>query len=390
MSGPTTAAVIVAAGAGLRVGGELPKQYQMLAGQSVLARSIKAFADHPGIAHVQVVIGADHSQLYDAATNGLDLPAAVIGGETRQASVKAGLEALASLAPDYVLIHDAARPFVSPDIISHVIANLDRHDGALPALPLVDTIKRANGSVITETVDRKALYAAQTPQGFHYGKICGAHDAASNDSDAEFTDDASIAEWAGLSVVLVAGAAQNRKLTTADDMTQAEQMLTNTLPDIRVGHGYDVHAFEAGDHVILCGVKIPHDAKLKGHSDADVAMHTLTDAILGAISEGDIGAHFPPSDDQWKAADSAIFLREAARLVAERGGLIAHCDLTIICEAPKLRPHVDAMRQSLADILGLPAGRVSVKATTSEKLGFTGRREGIAATATATVRLPIE
>ena len=211
MTGPTTAVVIVAAGAGLRLGGELPKQYQMLAGQSVLARSVKAFADHPGIAHVQVVIGSDHSQLYETAILGLDLPEPVIGGETRQASVKAGLEALAPFAPDYVLIHDAARPFVSPEIISHVIANLDRHDGALPALPLVDTIKRANGSVITETVDRTALYAAQTPQGFHFGKICAAHDAASAETGTEFTDDASIAEWAGLSVVLVAGARQKRK-----------------------------------------------------------------------------------------------------------------------------------------------------------------------------------
>lgn len=390
MTGPTTAVVIVAAGAGLRLGGELPKQYQMLAGESVLARAVKAFVDHPGIAHVQVVIGSDHSQLYETAISGLDLPEPVIGGETRQASVKAGLEALAPLDPDYVLIHDAARPFVSPEIISHVIANLDRHDGALPALPLVDTIKRANGSLITETVDRKTLYAAQTPQGFHFGKICAAHDATNAETGTEFTDDASIAEWAGLSVVLVAGAARNRKLTTADDMTQAEQSLTAHLQDIRVGHGYDVHAFEEGDHVILCGVKIPHDAKLKGHSDADVAMHTLTDAILGAISEGDIGAHFPPSDDQWKAADSAIFLREAVRLVATRGGVISHCDVTVICEAPKLRPHVDAMRQSLADNLGLPVGRVSIKATTSEKLGFTGRQEGIAATATATVRLPFE
>ena len=392
MPSATTAAVIVAAGSGLRVGGEVPKQYQTLAGRSVLARSVMAFQEHPGISHIQVVIGEDHTSLYEAAVDGLQLPSPVMGGATRQASVKAGLEVVSAVNPDYVLIHDAARPFVSQEIISHVIANLDRHDGALPALPLIDTIKKANGSIIEKTLDRTALWAAQTPQGFHFDKILKAHHDAGQETHQDFTDDASIAEWAGLKVALVTGSPDNRKLTTADDMTTAEQALSlNTfaqLADVRVGHGYDVHAFEDGDHVVLCGVKVPHDASLKGHSDADVAMHALTDAILGALGAGDIGAHFPPSDAQWKAASSAIFLRKAGELVGERGGLIAHCDITVICERPKLRPYIDEMRRSLADILAMSVDRVSVKATTSEQLGFTGRREGIAACATATVRLP--
>ncbi len=394
MSSANTAVVIVAAGAGLRVGGEVPKQYQMLDGMSVLARSVSAFADHPGISQVQVVISAGHRAHYDAAAADLDLPPPVQGGETRQQSVKAGLEALAPLKPDYVLIHDAARPFICGEVISHVIAHLDRHDGAIPALPVVDTVKRSNGSIIKETVDRTALWTAQTPQGFHFDKILSAHQSASDHSDISFTDDASIAEWAGLEVVLVQGSRANQKLTTADDMTDAATAIAlhklAANGDVRVGHGYDVHAFADGDHVILCGVKIPHIAKLKGHSDADVAMHALTDAILGALSDGDIGAHFPPSDPQWKAADSAIFLREAANMVRTRQGMISHCDVTVICEAPKLRPHVAAMRQSLAGILDVPVGRISVKATTSEQLGFTGRREGIAASATATIRLPFE
>ncbi len=390
----TTAVVIVAAGAGLRVGGEIPKQYQSLGGRTVLARSVDAFLDHPGIDRVQVVISQEHSSLYRQAMQDSKLPPPVHGGDTRQQSVMAGLKALADMAPDHVLIHDAARPFVSQATISHVIAYLDRYDGALPAVPLADTIKRGAGSLVAETVDRTGLYAAQTPQGFHYAKICKAHEAAAEDGADPFTDDASIAEWAGLDVVLVDGDPQNRKLTTADDMKMAQRNIDweqmGRLADVRTGHGYDVHAFEPGDHVVLCGVRIPHEAALKGHSDADVAMHALTDAIYGALAEGDIGAHFPPSDDQWKSADSAIFLDHATKRVAARGGQITHCDVTVVCEAPKLRPHVDDMRQRLADILDIDVSRVSVKATTSEQLGFTGRREGIAASATATVCLPLE
>ncbi len=389
-----TAVIIVAAGAGLRAGGERPKQYQAIGGKPVIAHTTEAFLAHPGIDHVQVVIGEDHKGLYDEALGHLPLPEPVPGGATRQASVLAGLKAVALVEPDLVLIHDAARPFVSQEIISHVIAYLDRHPGVIPGVALADTLKSATGSLITGTVDRSHLWGAQTPQGFRFAAIMAAHERAAASAGSDFTDDASIAEWAGLEVAIIAGSPHNRKLTTADDIEQANHMLemerNMQTGDIRVGNGFDVHAFEPGDHVILCGVRVPHDAKLKGHSDADVAMHALTDAIFGALSDGDIGAHYPPSDPQWKGADSAVFLKGAGDLVRSRGGMISHGDVTIICEQPKLRPHIDAMRARLAEILDLPVSRISVKATTSEQLGFTGRREGIAAMATATVRLPLD
>lgn len=387
-----TAAIIVAGGSGLRAGGELPKQYQTIGDRPVIAHTLAAFIAHPEIDLVQPVIGKDHEDLFAAARGDLDCLPATEGGATRQASVKAGLTALSPHDPTHVLIHDAARPFVSAEMITASLHALESSDGAIPVLPVVDTIKRAQDDYVVETLDRNQLRAAQTPQAFRYGEICKAHEAAAHETAHEFTDDASIGEWAGLTITMVDGDARNRKLTTQNDIAEANSWLmtqnTTTLTDIRVGQGYDVHAFEEGNAVILCGVEVPHNKKLKGHSDADVGMHALTDAILGALSEGDIGKHFPPSDPQWKGAASHIFLKAAAEMVTARGGKIAHGDVTLICEEPKIGPHVEAMRDALADIIGLDRGRISVKATTSERLGFTGRGEGIAALASATVRLP--
>ena len=386
------AVIIVAAGAGLRVGGDIPKQYQTIAGEMILRRTVSTFLAHPAISHIQVVIGDGHGPLYDKAVSGLSLPSPVQGGATRQASVFNGLKAIAPGKPDAVLIHDAARPFIDAETITATIEALKTHVGCIPAIAVADTLKREADGLIVETVDRSGLWGAQTPQAFRFGDILEAHEKAEASGRTDFTDDASIAEWAGLSVAIISGKPENKKITTQADLIEAESRLQNGIPnmlnDIRVGHGYDVHAFEEGDHVILCGLKIPHTKKLKGHSDADVGLHTITDAILGALCEGDIGKHFPPTDPQWKGAASDIFLKHAARLVAERGGKISHVDLTLICQAPKMRPHVDAMRASVAAIIGIDVDRVSVKATTTEWLGFTGREEGIAAAATATIRLP--
>ncbi|MEO9874062.1 MAG: bifunctional 2-C-methyl-D-erythritol 4-phosphate cytidylyltransferase/2-C-methyl-D-erythritol 2,4-cyclodiphosphate synthase [Anderseniella sp.] len=388
----TTAVIIVAAGAGLRVGGEIPKQYQEIGGEAVLRHTVRAFQQHKDVDHIQVVIGDNHDELYMSAVADLNLPDPVQGGTTRQASVFNGLKAIAALKPANVLIHDAARPFVDAEIISTAIAKLSENTGCIPAIAVADTLKRENDGVIIETVDRSGLWGAQTPQAFRYDDILEAHSAAAASERNDFTDDASIAEWADLDIAIIPGKPENNKITTSADLSEAENRLKTGKPemlsDVRVGHGYDVHAFEDGDHVILCGLEIPHTRKLKGHSDADVGLHTLTDAILGALCEGDIGKHFPPSEDEWKGAASDIFLRHAAKLVAERGGVISHVDLTLICQAPKIRPHVDAMRENVAGIIGIDVDRVSVKATTTEWLGFTGREEGIAATATATIRLP--
>ncbi len=388
----TTAVIIVAAGAGLRAGGEIPKQYQQIGGQTVLWHTATTFLGHPGINHVLVVIGDGHENLYEQAVSGLGLPTPVRGGKTRQASVFNGLKAIAKLNPSNVLIHDAARPFVSTETISAVISNLHAHPGCIPAVAIADTLKRGRDGIIVETIDRAHLYAAQTPQAFRFNEIYEAHSDASKSGRSDFTDDASIAEWAGLRVAIVSGEPDNNKITTSADLQEAETRLSagNTimLNDIRVGHGYDVHAFEDGDHVVLCGLKIAHTKKLKGHSDADVGLHTLTDAILGALCLGDIGKHFPPTDQQWKGAASDTFLKHAAKLVTDHNGIISHVDVTLICQAPKIRPHVDAMRENVAGIIGIDVSRVSVKATTTEWLGFTGREEGIAATATATIRLP--
>jgi 2-C-methyl-D-erythritol 4-phosphate cytidylyltransferase / 2-C-methyl-D-erythritol 2,4-cyclodiphosphate synthase len=388
----SAAAVIVAAGAGLRAGGERPKQYQAIGGKPVLCHTLEAFLGHPGIDHVQVVIGEDHGGLYEEAVGDLPLPRPVIGGATRQASVARGLEALRGSTPDLVLIHDGARPFVSASVISHVIAHLDRHAAVIPALPVTDTLKRAHGNVVAQTVDRTGLWAVQTPQGFRFEAIVEAHARAGSGDEQNFSDDASIAEWAGIEVVLIPGAPDNTKVTSAEDITAADLRLRReallALGDIRVGQGFDVHAFGPGDHVTLCGVRIAHDKGLTGHSDADAPLHALTDALLGSIGEGDIGVHFPPSDPQWRGADSAIFLKAAADLIAARNGIIANADLTIVCEAPKISPHVAEMRRRIAEILKLAPDRIGVKATTSEAMGFTGRGEGLVAMATATVRLP--
>ena len=392
LSAMTVAVIIVAAGAGLRVGGDVPKQYQHIGGRQVLRHTLEVFLSHENVTTIQTVIGDGHRPLYDEAVAGLTLPDPVQGGATRQASVWHGLQAVAASNPAKVLIHDAARPFVDHATISAVIDALDEGPAAIPALAVADTLKRASNGIIIATVDRAGLWAAQTPQGFRTSDIIAAHKAAAASGRSDFTDDASIAEWAGLDVAIVAGTPENRKITTAADLHEAEARLNHgahsMLTDIRVGHGYDVHAFEDGDHVILCGVKIPHTKKLKGHSDADVGLHTITDAIYGALCEGDIGKHFPPTDPQWKGAESWIFLDHAAKMVRDRGGIISHVDLTLICQAPKMRPHVDAMRESVAKIISIDVGRVSVKATTTEWLGFTGREEGIAAAATATIRLP--
>lgn len=379
-------ALIVAAGRGERFGSDLPKQYLSLAGQAVLRRSVRAFLDHPAVTQVRVVINPEHRDLYDRAVDGLDLPEPVPGGARRQESVRLGLEALAAGgAPDLVLIHDGARPLVDADTITRVVEALATAPGAIAATPLADTLKREGDGAIAATVDRTALWRARTPQGFRFADILAAHrDAAGLD----LTDDAAVAERAGLAVRLVPSNPDNLKVTHAYDLARAERLIMAELGDIRVGTGFDVHAFVEGDNVMLCGVRVPHDRTFLGHSDADVGLHALTDAILGAIGDGDIGHHFPPSDPKWRGADSALFLRHARDLVTARGGVIAHVDVTIICERPKVGPHRAAMVARIAEILDLRPDRVSVKATTTEQLGFTGRREGVAAQASATVRLP--
>ncbi len=384
------AALIVAGGSGLRAGMRQgrPKQYCDVAGEAVLRRTVCAFLEHPHIHYVLVVIRAGDEALYRESLAGLSSPKLLQpapGGATRQLSVSAGLEALAPLSPDAVLIHDAARPFISAGCIAGTIAALELFDGAIAAAPVTDTLKRGEGGRIAGTVSRDGLWRAQTPQTFHYKKILEAHREAAGSAQSDFTDDAAIAEWAGLSVALVENASENMKITTAGDLAMANLIASRGAADVRCGTGFDVHAFAEGDHVTLCGVKIPHTHGFEAHSDGDAGLHALTDALLGTIGAGDIGDHFPPSDPQWRAADSAIFLAHAAKLVAARGGRVKNADLTLICERPKIGPHREAMRARVAELLGVERERVSVKATTSEGLGFTGRQEGIAALATATV-----
>lgn len=395
------AAIIVAAGRGSRVRSApdahprtdgSPKQYLHIGGRSILRRTVDSFLNHPQIKSVQVVIHSDDRELYAEATRGCDdaLRPPVIGGATRQASVLAGLEALAAKdTPELVLIHDAARPFVSEAEISDCLAAARRTGGALVALPLADTLKRGDQlNRVLETIPRAGLWRASTPQGFSFDVILTAHRAAAS-QPYEFTDDAAVAEHAGIAVALVQGRPENFKITTHQDLAMAEQRVSATqMIDVRTGTGFDVHRFAEGDHVWLCGVQIPHDQRLEGHSDADVGLHALTDAILGAIGDGDIGAHFPPSDPQWKGAASHLFLADAARRVAERGGRISNVDVTLLCEAPRIGPHRKAMRERIAEILRIGVDRVGVKATTTERLGFTGRKEGIAAMASATIVLP--
>ncbi|HXY98429.1 MAG TPA: bifunctional 2-C-methyl-D-erythritol 4-phosphate cytidylyltransferase/2-C-methyl-D-erythritol 2,4-cyclodiphosphate synthase [Stellaceae bacterium] len=379
-------ALVVAAGRGIRLGGPLPKQYLPLAGRPLLRYSLKTLARHPGIDAVRVVYNPEDAAPYAAASDGLDLLPPVAGGAARQDSVRLGLESLAAAKPERVLIHDAARPFLDDATIDRVLAALDEAPGAIPALALKDTVKRGAAGRVLETLDRAALWRAQTPQGFHYAPILAAHRACAGN---DLSDDAAVAERAGLVVRLVPGNEANFKVTTADDLRQAERLLAAQQADIRTGQGFDVHAFGPGDRVLLCGIEVAHEQGLVGHSDADVGLHALTDAILGALGAGDIGEHFPPGDPQWRGAPSHRFLGHAARLVEAAGGSIAHVDVTLICERPKIGPHRAAMVARIAEILGLDRHRVSVKATTTEGLGFTGRGEGIAAQAVATLRLPL-
>jgi 2-C-methyl-D-erythritol 4-phosphate cytidylyltransferase / 2-C-methyl-D-erythritol 2,4-cyclodiphosphate synthase len=385
----SVAAVVVAAGRGLRAGGDMPKQYRELAGEPVIRTSLRLFAQHREVAMVQPVIHPDDGARFGAAAADLKLLAPVFGGATRQASVRAGLEALAPLRPDLVLIHDAARPYASATLVSRAIAAVATTGAAVPVMPVADTVKSVDDAGLIEgTLDRTKLRTVQTPQVFAFAPVLDAHRRAAISGRDDFTDDAALAEWAGLKVAAFAGEAGNLKLTTPEDVARAERDHAAVLADTRTGSGFDVHAFAPGDHVMLGGVKIPHERGVTGHSDADVALHALTDAVLGALAEADIGAHFPPSDPQWRGASSDRFLAFAVERVRARGGRIAHLDLTIVCEAPRVGPHRDAMRTRIAAIAGIEVDRVAVKATTSERLGFTGRGEGIAAMATATVRLP--
>jgi 2-C-methyl-D-erythritol 4-phosphate cytidylyltransferase/2-C-methyl-D-erythritol 2,4-cyclodiphosphate synthase len=385
----TVAAVVVAAGRGLRAGGGIPKQYRRIAGGTAIERSLALFAGHGEIAMVQPVIHPDDRDVFQQAAARFQLLPAVFGGATRQDSVRSGLQALAAHKPDIVLIHDAARPFASPALISEAIATATQNDAAVPVLPVADTIKTVNAQgLVTGTLDRSLLRAVQTPQSFRFAAIADAHRRALDARRNDFTDDAALAEWAGMTVAIFAGETDNIKLTTPEDFLSTEPTRMSELGDVRTGFGTDVHQFTDGDHIWLGGVKIPHARGVTGHSDADVVLHSLVDAILGALADGDIGVHFPPSDPQWRGASSDRFLTFAVERVRARGGLIAHLDITVVCEAPRVGPHRDAMRSRIAEIAGVSLERVAIKATTSEKLGFTGRGEGIVAFATATVRLP--
>ena len=376
-----TVALVVAAGSGSRAGGEAPKQFRRIGGRPMLAHALDHL-DHPGIDAVQVVIGEGQEAAFRDAAGDRPLLAPVIGGASRQQSVRNGLAAIAGEVGQ-VLIHDAARPFLPAGVIDRLLGALDTHRGAVPVLPVVDTLAHGDAG-LGETVPRDGLVRVQTPQAFRYDDIVRAHHEWRGDAAS---DDAQVARAAGLDIALVEGDVRLDKLTYDEDFRRAERLLDRRMT-VRTGQGFDVHAFAEGDGVWLGGVRIAHDRGLAGHSDADVALHALTDAVLGAIGAGDLGDHFPPSDPQWRGADSGQFLSHAARLVRAGGGRIVHCDVTVICEAPRVGPHREAMRRRIADLLGLAVARVSVKATTTERLGFTGRGEGIAAQAIATVEIP--
>lgn len=376
------AALIVAAGRGTRLGGGLPKQYRDLGGMPVIVRAIAALDAHPDVSRVIVVIHAGDAAIFAAACPVTQTPlTTVIGGATRDASVRAGLDACAGC--EVVLIHDAARPLVTNAVIDGVLAALKTHDGAAPALAVTDALWRG-GTTVDGVQDRGGLWRAQTPQGFRLEAILAAHAAF----DGAAADDVEVARAHGINVAITAGDEANIKLTSPGDFERAAAMLETKTMDIRVGNGFDVHRFGPGDQVWLCGISVPHERGLQGHSDADVGLHTVTDAIYGALAEGDIGTHFPPSDPQWKGAESHIFLTHAVELATERGFSISNADLTLICERPKIGPVAGAMRARLAELLRIDVDRVSVKATTTERLGFTGREEGIAAMATVTLVAP--
>ncbi len=376
--------LVVASGRGERFGGALPKQYQRLAGRTVLRHCLETFAHHPRVGGVRVAIHPDDRALYDDAAQGLRLLEPVHGGASRQESVRLGLESLADDPPELVLIHDGVRALVAPGLIDRVIDRLQTEAAVLPALPVTDTLKRVERRAVAGTVDRTGLYRAQTPQGFRYPAILEAHRAFAGQS---MTDDCALAEAAGLTVSVVAGEESNLKITEPADLARAGQLLAGSLRP-RTGLGFDVHRLAPGEGMMLMAVYLPGPWRLIGHSDADVGLHALTDALLGALGAGDIGSHFPPSEQRWAGADSAVFLCHARDLVAAAGGMIEHVDATLICEQPKIGPHRPAMVARVAELLAIAPARVSIKATTSERLGFTGRGEGIAAQAVATVCLP--
>jgi 2-C-methyl-D-erythritol 4-phosphate cytidylyltransferase/2-C-methyl-D-erythritol 2,4-cyclodiphosphate synthase len=385
----------VAAGRGARLGAATPKQYLSCAGKPLICHALEALAAARRYCAATVVIHPDHRALYDSALALLSPAASAAfgppahGGDSRQQSVRAGLEAQFAAAPDIVLIHDAARVFPSAALVERAVAAAERFGAAAPSAPLSDTVKQIDvvGRIVA-TPDRSVLRAAQTPQAFRYGLILDAHRRAAAAGLDNLTDDAAVAAWAGGETYVFDGDPANVKVTTMDDFSAAEARLLGAAADVRVGQGFDVHAFAAGDAVWLGGVRIPHDKSLAGHSDADVCLHALADALYGALGDGDIGAHFPPSDPRWRGAASSIFLSHAAGRVRALGGIVAHLDATLVCEAPKIGPHREAMRQRIAEIAGIALDRVAVKATTSEGLGFAGRREGIACLAVATIRLP--
>jgi 2-C-methyl-D-erythritol 4-phosphate cytidylyltransferase / 2-C-methyl-D-erythritol 2,4-cyclodiphosphate synthase len=380
------AALIVAAGRGERLGGGAPKQYLPLAGRPLLRHALERFARHPRVAAVRVVIGAGQAEAYGRAAAGLDVLPPVEGGPSRQASGLLGLESLGALAPTHVLIHDAARPLLSDALVGRVLdALVEGAEGALPVLPVADTLKRLEGDAAVGGPDRHGLARAQTPQGFRFDRILAAHRLAAG---RELTDDAAVAEAAGLTVRHVRGEERNIKVTVPDDLALARLLLEGGPRAYRTGLGYDVHAFAEGRPLVLCGVRVPHSHGLAGHSDADAPLHAVTDALLGTVGAGDIGQHFPPSDERWRDADSAAFVRHARGLVEARGGRVESVDLVIVCERPRIGPHREAMAARLATLLGLAPDRVGVKATTSEGLGFTGRGEGLTAQAVATVSFP--
>ncbi len=388
MTGQThkVAALILAAGQGSRAGTDIPKQFRQIGGKAVLAHSVEAFARHPAVGAVYLVIGSGQQETVRTMIGDGQVTAIIQGADSRRGSVRAGLEAIAATGgADRVLIHDAARPFLSPSMIDQLLAALEQAPGAFPALPVADTLVKSTGNIAGDIVDRSGLYRVQTPQAFHFESIIRAHRAW--DSSREATDDAQMLREAGHDVLMVPGDERLEKLTYPQDFARAEAQLASCRTT-RVGMGYDVHRLAADEELWLCGVQVPHDRGLAGHSDADVAIHAIVDAVLGALSEGDIGNHFPPSDPQWRGAASSRFLEYVANRVTERGGRMEHIDVTIICEAPKIGPHRDAMRHRISEILAIPLDRVSVKATTTERLGFAGRREGIAAQAVATISLP--
>lgn len=376
-------ALLMAAGSGSRFGAAEPKQFLPLLGRPILRHAAEALLADGVVEALLPVVAPGQAERVLGMLAGLPCLPAVEGGTSRQESVRAGLEALAAQAPDAVLVHDAARPILPPGSIPALLAALASHPGAIPAQPVTDTLKAGQDSTILRTVPRAGLYRAQTPQAFRFAALLEAHRGATD----EATDDASLLEAAGLSVALLPGSEDNLKVTYPEDLARAEAaLLPRYLP--AMGTGFDVHRLVEGRKLVLCGLTIPHPMGLDGHSDADVGLHALCDAIYGALAEGDIGRHFPPSEAEWKDADSARFLRHAASRVAARGGIIIHADVTLICERPKIGPHADAMRARLAELMGIAVARVSVKATTTERLGFTGRGEGIAAQAAATLLLP--